>query len=210
MIDVTRQVGAVTRTVSTASLPEGEARVGTISQVYPTGIEDLWDVVTSADRIARWFLPITGDLKEGGHYQLEGNAGGTITRCDRPNEYAATWEYGDTVSTITVRLTAIDDEHTRLELRHSGVPDPDFWAQFGPGATGLGWDGGLLGLAMHLSAPDQPIDKEAVAAWMGSAEGREFWRQSSEAWYAAHVASGADPDTARGMADRTFAAYTGG
>jgi uncharacterized protein YndB with AHSA1/START domain len=206
MIDVTKQIEAVTRTVGTA----GDARIGTISQVYPTGIDDLWEALTSAERIPRWFLPITGDLKEGGHYQLEGNAGGTITRCDKPNGYAATWEYGDTVSTITVRLTAIDGEHTRLELEHAGVPDPDFWAQFGPGATGLGWDGGLMGLALHLSAPDQPIDKEAVAAWMASDEGREFWRQSSEAWYSANVASGADPETARGMADRTFAAYTGG
>jgi len=29
---------------------------------------------------ARWFLPIEGDLKLGGKYQLKGNAGGTITQ----------------------------------------------------------------------------------------------------------------------------------
>jgi uncharacterized protein YndB with AHSA1/START domain len=202
MIDVTQQIGAVDRTVG--------ADVATISQVYPTGIEDLWDAVTSAERIPRWFLPISGDLKEGGHYQFEGNAGGTITRCERPHSFAATWEYGETVSTITVRLTAVDDEHTRFELEHAGTPDPEFWAQFGPGATGLGWDGGLLGLAMHTSAPTEPIDKEAVTAWMASEQGRDFWRQSSEAWLAAHLASGADPSIARGMADRTYAAYTGG
>ncbi|MEV6489743.1 SRPBCC domain-containing protein [Actinoplanes sp. NPDC051633] len=206
MIDVKTEIDAVSRSVGTA----GDARVSTMSRVYPTGIEDLWDAVTSAERIPRWFLPITGDLKEGGHYQLEGNAGGTITRCDRPHEFSATWEYGDTSSDLTVRLTAVDEEHTRLELVHSGVPDPDFWAQFGPGATGLGWDGGLLGLSLYLSAPDREVDKEAVAAWMGTDEGRDFWRRSSESWYAANVAAGTDPETARGMADRTFAAYTGG
>ena len=51
---------------------------------------------------------------------------------------------------------------------------------------------------------------ETAAAWMASDEAKEFIRLSTEAWYAAHVADGADPATARGMADRSYAAYTEG
>jgi uncharacterized protein YndB with AHSA1/START domain len=207
MIDVTRQVGAVTRTVSTASLPEGEARVGTISQVYPTGIEDLWEAVTSAERIPRWFLPVSGELKLGGHYQLEGNAGGTITDCEPPHRYAATWEFADQVSWITVRLTP-EGDGTRFELEHVAHVAGEFWDQFGPTATGIGWEMGLLGLAGHL-AGDAGLTPEEGAAWAASAEGREFTARSSDGWCAAYVASGADPAVARGMADRTTAAYTG-
>src|SRR5690348_15960946 len=93
MIDVDTQISQVRRELGTRTLEAGEARVSTISQVYPTDIDDLWDVVTNAERIARWFMPVEGELKEGGHYQLIGNASGTITNCDKPRSYAATWEY---------------------------------------------------------------------------------------------------------------------
>jgi hypothetical protein len=50
----------------------------------------------------------------------------------------------------------------------------------------------MLGLALHLAGgADRPAD---VEAWQVSAEGREFYRLSSEAWGAANLASGADPE----------------
>ena len=54
MIDVKHQVSAVRRTMGTRTLEAGEARVLTISQAYATTIDDLWDAVTSAERIPRW------------------------------------------------------------------------------------------------------------------------------------------------------------
>jgi hypothetical protein len=76
MIDVTSQINSVRRTVGSRVLEAGEARTVTISQVYDTDDEDLWDACTSADRIQRWFLPVTGDLRLGGRFHLEGNADG--------------------------------------------------------------------------------------------------------------------------------------
>src|SRR6266542_4954669 len=100
MIDVTEQINAVRRTVGTRVLEAGEARTVTISQVYDATIDDVWDACTNPERIPRWFLPISGDLRLHGRYQLEGNAGGTIERCDPPKSFAATWEYGGEVSWI--------------------------------------------------------------------------------------------------------------
>lgn len=209
MIDVKQQISAVRRTVGTRVLEAGTARVSLIAQTYDTDLEDLWDAVTNPERIPRWFLPITGELRLGGRYQLEGNAGGTIERCDRPTGFAATWEYGGMMSWIEVRLGAEGEGRSRFELEHVAHVDDELWDQFGPGATGIGWDMGLLGLAGHLSADDTAVDPQTAAAWMATDDGKLFMTLSSEAWYEANVAAGTDEATARAAADRSTAAYTG-
>jgi uncharacterized protein YndB with AHSA1/START domain len=210
MIDVKEQISAVRRGLGDRVLEAGEARVLTVSQVYDTDVDDLWDVVTNAARITRWFLPISGDLREGGRYQIEGNASGTITRCDKPRSYAATWEYGGSVSWIEVRLTPAGDGRTRFELEHVAHVNDEMQAQFGPGAVGIGWDMGLYGLANYLRDPGAAMDPQAAAAWAASDEGKEFMRLSSDAWAEADIAAGTDPERARKLADQTYAAYTAG
>ena len=54
----------------------------------------------AADRIARWFLPISGKLEVGGSYQLQGHANGTVLTSDPPKNFTATWESGGNVSWI--------------------------------------------------------------------------------------------------------------
>lgn len=209
MIDVKQQVNAVARTVGNRRLEAGEARVSTIGQIYDTGIDDLWDVVTNVERIPRWFLPISGDLRLGGKYQFEGNAGGSITACEPPRSFAATWEFGDQVSWIEVRLSEVGDGRTRFELEHVAHVADELWEQFGPGATGLGWDSGLLGLANHLADPSAPLNPEEAAAWIASEDGKLFLRLSADAWADAAIASGDDEVTARTAADRIYGMYTG-
>ena len=132
---------------------------------------------------------------------------GLIERCDPPRSFAATWEFGGEVSGIEVRLDPAADR-TVLILEHVGHVDDEFWGRFGPGAVGLGWELGLLGLAGHLGAPGVPAAPDGEA-WAMSPEGREFIALSGEAWGDAQIASGADPDAARASAARTVAFYTG-
>jgi len=207
MIDVTQQINAVQRQVGTRVLEAGEARTVVISQSYDAAIEDVWDACTNPERIPRWFLPITGELKVGGRYQLQGNAGGTIERCDPPTSFAATWEFGGQVSWIEVRLVA-EPGVTRLVLEHIAQVDDERWAEFGPGAVGVGWDMGFVGLAIHLSS-GQAVDPGEGAAWAASADGRRFMSLASQRWYDASIAAGTDEAAARAAADRTLAAYTG-
>jgi uncharacterized protein YndB with AHSA1/START domain len=209
VIDVTEEISAVRREVGGRVLAAGTARVVTISRSYPAELADVWDACTNPERIPRWFLPVRGELSEGGRYQLAGNAGGTITRCDPPHGFDATWEMGDDVSWIELRLADEGDGQTRFRLHHIAHVDDDRWAQFGPGAVGVGWDSGLIGLYLHLTT-GQPVEQAAAAAWTRSGEGRQFLTASSEAWYAASVAAGTDPAAARAAADRTTAFYTGG
>jgi uncharacterized protein YndB with AHSA1/START domain len=206
MVDVTSQINSVQRKLGKRVLEAGEALTVTVSQVYDTDLDDLWDACTNAERIPRWFLPVSGELRVGGKYQLEGNAGGTVERCDPPKSFAATWEYGGEVSWIEVRLSAEPDGRARFELDHTAHPD-DRWKQFGPGAVGIGWDMTLNGLALHLES-GEANDPAAAMEWMLSEEGVRFMTLSNEGWYEADVASGTDAATARTRADATLAAYT--
>ena len=205
MIDVVREIEAVQREVGEGRVPAGAGRSLRLRRDYDAPIEDVWDAVTNPERISRWFLPISGDYRLGGRYQLEGNAGGEILACERPQRLKVTWAYGEMagdvpVSELEVRLSAIDGGQTRLELEHVAVVPEEPWAEYGPGAVGIGWDQGMLGLTLHLRGESV----EDPVAWQLSAEGREFATRSSEAWGEANRAAGADSETvARGVANST-------
>lgn len=207
MIDVTSEINAVERKVGSRVLSAGEARTVTITRSYNTSVDDLWDACTNAERIPRWFLPISGDLRLGGRYQLEGNAGGTIESCNAPHSLSATWEFGGDTTWIELRLTAESDNRTRLELEHIALVDDARWLEFGPGAVGVGWDGAALGLSLYISTGQSRDPREAMA-WMASDEAKQFYTLSSQRWRDASIAAGTDPAQAEAAANRTTAAYT--
>ncbi|MBB3036774.1 SRPBCC family protein [Hoyosella altamirensis] len=206
MIDVIHQINAVTRSVESRTLEAGDARVVTASQVYDTDVKDLWDAVTNPERLPRWFSPVSGDLQQGGTFQVEGNAGGTISACDPPHGFSATWEYGESVSWISVRISPAEGGHAQLELEHTMLAD-DHWTQYGPGATGVGWDSALLGLTLHLRS-GEAADPKAAEKWMMSEDGIAFMTGCGNRWGAAHIEAGADAATAEAAAQRTIAFYT--
>lgn len=207
-IDVDHQINAVDRTVGTRTIESGQADVITISQVYDTDVADLWDAITTAERIRRWFLPISGNLEIGGNYQLEGHAGGTILTCDPPKTFTATWESMGKVSWIDVTVSSEGPDRARLAVEHIAEIGDEIWEQFGPGAGGLGWDSMLLGLALHLST-GEAIEPAEGQEWLATADGRRFLTLSSGRWHDAHLAVGADPAVARASADRCLKAYLG-
>lgn len=205
-LDPVATAGLATREVRTGSRDGAPTRIAVARRTYPTDRADLWDAVTDADRIPRWFLPISGDLEVSGRYQIEGNAGGVIERCKEPESFAVTWEYGGMVSWLEVTLTP-DGDGTRLELVHEAHVDPDFWAQFGPGAVGVGWDLGLLGLGMHIES-GAAVDPEMATSFPVSPEGIEFVRTAATGWADAAVRDGDDSDAAHEAAERTVTFYT--
>ena len=214
-MDVNAQIEAVDRTLRTTELDGEQARVQSLAQTYPSPLHDVWDAVTTGERIARWFAPVEGDLRLGGRYQVVGNAGGEVLACTPPHDdsafYRVTWEYGGAVSWLEISLSRVDAQSTRLELTHTakteGLP-PGFWEMYGPGATGVGWDMGLLGLALHLTSGER-IAPEDAEAWQVSDEGKRFSRAAADGWAKAQIADGADPDAAAAAATNTYLFYTG-
>ena len=205
-LDIAGYLGAVERSVSELDVEGRPARAITLTRTFSTTVDDLWDALTNGERIPRWFLPISGELSLGGRYQFEGNAGGVITACERPSHLAATWEFGGDVSWVEVRLSDDGPGGARLALTHT-MHLSDQWDTYGPGATGVGWEGGLLGLALHFGSPDEAISDPTGFAL--SEEGQAFYRGASEAWGQAAIAAGTDPVTARAAARQTAAFYTG-
>ena len=93
-----------------------------------------------------------------------------------------------------------------MRLEHTAHVDDDRWAEFGPGAVGVGWDLSLFGLAEHL-ATGAPVHHDESAP---SPDLVTFMRLSSDDWCRASIEAGTPADEARAAADRTSAAYTGG
>jgi uncharacterized protein YndB with AHSA1/START domain len=195
MIDTAREIDAVQREVGDGGLDAGPAKVIRLRREYRASIDDVWDALTNPERIGRWFLPISGDYRLGGRYQFEGNAGGEILACDRPNMFKVSWIYGEGAdprgSFVEVRLAKAGDEATTLELVHTAVVPDEMWTTFGPGAVGVGWEGGLLGLELHL----RRVSIGDPIAWQLSDEGRDFNLRSSAAWGEASRAAGVDEET---------------
>ncbi|MFI8876771.1 SRPBCC family protein [Streptomyces sp. NPDC055243] len=178
-----------------------------LERVFATSAADLWEAITSPERLARWFEPVKGRLEQGGRYELtDSGTAGTIQRCDEPHALRVTWEMGDDKSTLEVTLTP-EETGTRLTLRHV-VPDNDHWGTYGPSAVGIGWDSAFLALSQHLDQDSAAVHDE-IAAFNASDDGRVFIDQAAESWRTAHVASGADTDRAHQQAVNTAAFYKG-
>lgn len=161
IIDQISQAHRAVRTGSGGGTGGGTVtRTVVVRRAFPAPIEDVWDACSTAERINRWLMPVTGDLRLGGKYQLEGNAGGEILSCEPPRLLRVTWVMGEgPASEVEVRLSPGDGRETVLELAHTAVVDRRFWARYGPGAVGVGWDLALLGLFLYLSTgQDRPED----------------------------------------------------
>jgi uncharacterized protein YndB with AHSA1/START domain len=208
MSDIVNEINAVHREVGRREFPSGDGRTVVLRRTYGAAIEDVWDAITNPDRLKRWFLPVSGDLRLGGKYQIEGNAGGEIMRCEPPRLLTVTWIFGDPdeagASEVEVRLSSDTGGETVFELEHAATTDPDRWTEYGPGAVGVGWDLTLLGLALHLRG--ETI--EDPEAWQTSPEAVRCMTDSSNAWAAANEAAGATSAEAAAAAANTTAFYS--
>ena len=203
--DVEGNLAAVERSVAFLEKSARPASAVTLSRTYTTTMEDLWDALTNPKRIPRWFAPVSGRLELGGHYAIEGNAGGTITECKRLSHFTLTWEFAGDVSWVEVRVSGEGNE-PRLTLTHTALLSPH-WDEYGAGAVGVGWEMGFLGLAFHIADPDAPKPDDMEFAT--SQDGRAFITGSSEGWVQAAIEAGENPEKAHEAGRRTSAFYAG-
>jgi uncharacterized protein YndB with AHSA1/START domain len=199
MFDMLEELAAIHRSVV---LDEASATVSVaLSRTYDADSEDVWDALTNPERLPRWFYPVSGDLRVGGSFQLEGNAGGEIRRCDRPSWLQVT--FGGPDSILDVRLSEADGR-TTVELGHTV---PLAMAGSGAGAlfVGPGWDGALLGLGIGLRGEARGDPRVAA----NSPEVIEFNRGSIDHWTETVETSGtATAEQVAGAREAALAQYT--
>lgn len=175
MKDILDELGATSRGVRRQRTDGTEEVVVVIRRTYEAAVEDVWAAVTDPDRLRRWFLPVSGDLRVGGAYQLEGNVGGEIRRCEAPSRLSVTW--GMESSVVDLRLSADGGDRTVLDLEHS-VPVEIAGSGAGALYVGPGWDISIQGLANFLDG----VVADDPAAWEGTLEGQRFSARSIAAW----------------------------
>jgi len=207
VIDISQYIAATERSIDSRVVNGEHMRVLVAKRTFATDQADLWDALTSIERIPNWFLPISGDLKVGGRFQFEGNAGGEILECDPDSHFKVTWEGGGAISWVDIFLTP-NETGTQLKLEHLAMVPKEMWDQFGPGAVGIGWEMGLIGMQLHV-VEKQPRVPGAGMAWAGSDNGKDFIRASSQKWCEASIAFGTPEEEARAAATRCTGAYTG-
>lgn len=105
------------------TIAAGEARVAVLTRTYDTTIEDLWDACTNPERLARWYAPVTGDLRPGGTFEQVNMGSGTIIACHGPNLLKVSLGTGG-VDEIELRLSpGAEEGTTTLELQHATTLD---------------------------------------------------------------------------------------
>lgn len=202
--------GATFREVSKGERDGRPTHIVRASRTYPTSQDDLWRALTEIRRIRSWFAEVSGDLKPGGRFAIKGNADGDVIACEPPRVLALTWEFGGHISWVGVSVESSEDE-AFLILEHEIPTDEKseaHWSEYGPGATGVGWDMAFLGLDAHLSSDGRPL-LVAGLAWAGSAQGKVTLRTWADAWGKAHARAGTPRQIAQDMAERTAGFYTG-
>lgn len=146
------------------TIAAGAARVAVMTRTYPTTVEDLWDACTNPDRLRRWYVPVTGDLRVGGTFEQVHMGSGTIEVCDAPHLLKVS--LGGGVDEIEVRIAAGAEEGTAtLEVQHATTLDAHeiggrtYDAIF---CMGGGYYPRLLALDMHLRGT-LPEDYDSTA-----------------------------------------------
>ena len=146
------------------TIPAGDARVAVFTRTYETTIEDLWDACTDPERLRRWYVPVTGDLRVGGSFAQANMGSGTILACDAP--HLLKLSLGGGADEIELRLSpGAEDGTTTLELQHATTLDSHdiggqtFDAVF---CMGGGYYPRLLALDLHLRGT-LPDDYDSTA-----------------------------------------------
>jgi uncharacterized protein YndB with AHSA1/START domain len=153
----------VERAIRLRQIAAGPARAAVLRRHFDATPADVWAACTEPDRLNRWFLQASGDLRPGGTFQLDGNAHGDIVRCQPPRLLRLTWEYGDRLSDeVELRLTADNAGGTTLEFEHATATRLVEWEgqQLDPlPDVGANWELALThGLPRYLRGelPDAP------------------------------------------------------
>ena len=157
-MDYGKAFGATFREVGRSERNGKPTRIVRASRTYPTNRTDLWSALTDKERIQRWFGDVSGNFELGGRFSIKDNADSEITACEPPKTLSLTWEFDSNIS--WVRVTVEESKGgALLTLEHEMPTDEKseaHWEQYGPGATGVGWELAFLGLDVHIAAGSVP------------------------------------------------------
>ena len=180
----------------------GSVRSVTLSVMaarHPPG--EVWDAIARPERLARWFAPVSGELRVGGRFRVAGFSGagqtaGAILACEPARRLELEWEAAGEIGWVDIALSHYGGGGARLTFTHS-VRETERWRAFGPAGIGVGWDLASYALVGHLARPGVDIDLRTLAALP---ESRRLLASCAESWGRLAIEAGEDPDAARAAA----------
>jgi len=201
-------VDAVQRTVDLEDLGPSVRVTTSLRTTLGDAPSALWPMLTRPALLETWYGPVT---VADGAFEAVGGAHGGVLEAEAPHRLRLSWEYGTNVDDLAIALDPEDDGTTELRLVHVADVPHEVFDRFGPGATALGWDIALLGLAARTGAwRELCLDVPAPSAvWLASEDGARYVRAWSIRWAAASVAAGTDETVARRGEVETARAYGG-
>lgn len=132
-------------------LPDGKGVVR-MEDVYDAELAELWSAVTDPERLARWLVEVSGDLRVGGAIQARFTSSwtgpGRIDACESPNHLLVTMTPGTPDETVIEAWLTAEGDKTRLVIEERGLPVPDL------AGHGAGWQAHVEDLATHLAGRD--------------------------------------------------------
>lgn len=172
---------------------------------------EVWDAIARPERLARWFAPVSGELRVGGRFRVAGfsvagEAAGAILACEPARRLELEWEAAGEIGWVDIALSHYGGGGARLTFTHS-VRETERWRAFGPAGIGVGWDLASYALVGHLARPRVDIDLRTMAALP---ESRRFLASCAESWGRLAIEAGEDPDAARAAATAAAALYADG
>jgi uncharacterized protein YndB with AHSA1/START domain len=192
MTDITDVLDDTRREIVTRRIAAGEVRAIRIRRHFDARPEEVWHACTDPARFGRWFSGVSGDLRQGGRYEMDLGVSGDILHCEAPTRLVVTWAYDDRgADEVELRL-APDGDGTEMVLEHAAVNETAEMdgrlvdvilndAGSGANGQGAGWELGLVLLDkyLHDELPEDP------GAWEESPEALELADRSGAAWEAA-------------------------
>jgi|SRR5690625_1516871 len=211
-------VEAVRRRLEMDELPGPQSTVRAVITLTTTlgqAPAQLWPMLSRLDRLAQWYGPVTGELREGGRLRLPAGVDCRILEVEAPHKMVLelTPAPGSDPEPLMIRLDPEDDGSTSLRLAHTATIAAPLVSRYGPGLVAIGWELALLRLAAATDGwraaclRDVPVP---TAQWLAGQEGGEHLRAWAVRWAAQAMAAGVDEQTARRGERETVQAYRAG
>ena len=145
MSELTQVLGRIER--------DGDVVAVVFDRHYATTPDDLWQACTDPERLARWFAPVTGDLRPGGRFTIHFDDADTpqcrIVTCEPTTRLVWEWPIRDVATVVTAYVTA-DGEGSRLVLRHERLTSTQV------AGYAAGWDTYVRSLEAHVAGTPGP------------------------------------------------------
>ena len=156
IIDI--QIESTTRDLGRRLTAVGLGHSVRLRRRFDAPIQAVWAAITEPAQLEKWEGRVSGDLRAGGDYQLEGNSHGAILACNKPHHFAVIWDSTGDPTELDVRLAEAPDGVTLLELEHVAVIPDEYVA--GVGQFASNWELGmyLLDEYLHDTLPPEALD----------------------------------------------------